>query len=181
MKLITTTYKTDEEIKEFIGIWLKEHPTYHLLVTNCQKFVAELAEFLSEDGSFRLTMPAAGTTAYAVGPGAHTIGLNGTHVAVATSGKVSAGSFVAVEAEGPNCAAIAGNLRNSAYAGAMAKVSLFRVETQVGIARVRIEPNLDTGVGIIDGNLEVKLLGLGFSVGSNGLGLSNGLFAVNIG
>ena len=181
LRLVTTTFKLEKEIHEFNQGWLQNNPDYHMLASNCQKYATEVAKFLSEDGCFRLLIPEGGTIAYAAGPGAYTIGTDGTHVAVASTGKASAGDVIFVEVEGPNAGVAAGNGNNEAYVGAMAKAALARVEARLGPARLRFEPNVDTGVGIIDGNLEIKLLGIGFSVGSNGIGISTFFGGINVG
>ena len=58
------------------------------------------------------------------------------------------------------------------------------MEAKVGIfgARVgaRIEPNINTGAGLRQGNLQVKVLGFGGAIGKDGLGLSTPLGGVSL-
>ena len=57
--------------------------------------------------------------------------------------------------------------------GAWANVSLFRVEVTVGLVAAHIDLNIDTGIGILGGNLDVHVLGFGFRVGADGLSIDS--------
>ena len=98
---------------------------------------------------------------------------SGYNEARATTGKAGAQwTVLGVEAEGPNAQAGANWDPTRGNAGAFANAALGRAELQVlrgtplGFV-ASIEPNLNTGIGLRDGKLEVKVLGFGFS--SSGL------------
>ena len=95
----------------------------------------------------------------------------------ATTGKVGAQwTVLGVEAEGPNAGASANWEPSKGNAGVFADAALGRAELQIlrttphGVV-VSIEPNLNTGIGLRDRKLEVKVLGFGLSLGTNGGGL----------
>ena len=44
-----------------------------------------------------------------------------------------------------------------------------------------MEPNLNTGIGVRDGNLNVKILGFGFSIGEKGAGAHTPLGGAGVG
>ena len=90
----------------------------------------------------------------------------------ATTGKTGAQwTVLCVEAEGPNAKAGANWEPTKGFAGAFADAALGRAELHILGVVVSIEPNLNTGIGLRDRQLEVKVLGFGFSLGSNGVGL----------
>ena len=100
----------------------------------------------------------------------------GYHEARATTGKAGAQwTVLGVEAEGPNAKAGANWDPTKGNAGAFADASLGRAELQIlrgtplGVV-ASIEPNLNTGIGLKNGKLEVKVLGFGLTLGSNGGG-----------
>jgi hypothetical protein len=80
-------------------------------------------------------------------------------------------------ARGPSAeaAAVAG-----AGFGAWAGASLGRAEVNLGpVVGIHVEPNLNTGVGVRDGNLDVHVLGFGARVGADGLEINTPLGGVN--
>jgi hypothetical protein len=57
---------------------------------------------------------------------------------------------------------------------------LGRAEVSLGpLVGVHVEPNLNTGVGVRDGNLDVHLLGAGVRVGADGLEINTPLGGVS--
>ena len=98
---------------------------------------------------------------------------SGYNEARATTGKAGAQwTVLGVEAEGPNAQAGANWDPTRGNAGAFAEAALGRAELQIlrgtplGVV-ASIELNLNTGIGIRDGKLEIKVLGFGLS--SNGI------------
>ena len=84
----------------------------------------------------------------------------------ATTGKAGAQwKIVGVEAEGPNAGAGVNWDPSHGNAGAFAEAALGRAEAQVGPVGARLEPNLNTGAGFRDGQLQVKALGFGVTTG----------------
>ena len=55
--------------------------------------------------------------------------------------------------------------------GAWASASLFRGEVTVGLFAGHLDLNINTGVGVLGGNLDVHVLGFGFRIGADGLSL----------
>ena len=65
-------------------------------------------------------------------------------------------------------------------AGAFAEASIGRAELQVGPVGARLEPNLNTGVGLRDGALQAKAFGFGVSAGK-GFGIHTPLGSIGFG
>ena len=153
-----TTYKTDQEILDFNRRWISEKPTYDLLSENCQKYALDLIQYLV-GGSFRMEIPFSSENAWGDGPGSHALSRDGYHQARATTGKAGAQyKVLAVEAEGPS----AGAEYDGWYASAEA--SLGRAEGQVLGVGVRLEPNLNTGIGVTGGQIKAKVAGFGVTI-----------------
>eukprot|EP00112_Aurelia_sp_Birch-Aquarium-sp1_P022169 Seg6152.1 transcript_id=Seg6152.1/GoldUCD/mRNA.D3Y31 product="hypothetical protein" protein_id=Seg6152.1/GoldUCD/D3Y31 len=170
--LAGATKKSDTEILEFNQNWVREHPDYNALTDNCQTYTLDFVQFLI-GGSFVLPIPQAGDCKWANGPNAHAIETEHFAQAKATTGKAGAqwGVFAA-EAEGPMAAASVSDDFKSGNFGAFAEASIGRAEGKVGPARLRLEPNLNTGIGAKDGQAQVKVLGFGSSIGKKGFGIS---------
>ena len=81
---------------------------------------------------------------------------------------------VAVEAEGPS----AGFECSEFYVGGEA--SLVRVEGQVMGVGARLEPNLNTGIGVTGGQVKAKAVGFGVTVGK-GLAIHTPLGSLGVG
>ena len=77
---------------------------------------------------------------------------------------------------GPSAQASAGF---GAWAGGLG-ASLVRAEANLGpVGGVHLEPNLNTGAGVRDGNLDVHLLGFGTRIGAHGLEINTPIGGVN--
>ena len=61
------------------------------------------------------------------------------------------------------------------------EASLFRIEAKLWALRVRIEPNIHSGIGLRDGQVQVKLAGFGLSFGNYGIGVSTPLGGIGSG
>ena len=179
--LAGATKKTDKEILKFNKKWIKKNPVYDALTDNCQTYALEFVEFLI-GGSFVLPIPQAGDCGWADGPGRHAISPEKFAQAKSTTGKVGAQwGVLAPEAEGPMGSASVATDPESGNLGAFAEASLGRVEGKVGPARARLELNVNTGIGMKDGQGQLKLLGIGYSVGTKGLGISTPLGSLGFG
>eukprot|EP00116_Pleurobrachia_bachei_P011281 sb/3471543/ len=101
----------------------------------------------------------------------------------ATTGKAGAQwKSLGAEAEGPSAAATASlDIKNGNF-GAFSEASVGRAEVKgpLGV-RARLDPNLDTGIGLQSGQLKAKLFGFGFSVGGGGIGISTPLGGLGLG
>jgi len=104
------------------------------------------------------------------GPGADAVSDGNTALARATVGRVDGQlGFVAVGAEGPNAGAQARLGNGEAYAGVQA--SLVCAELKDGPLAIRFEPNVNTGAGVRNGNVEGSLVGFGGAIGKDGVSI----------
>merc|ERR1712136_569676 len=123
-------------------------------------------------------MGEAGVDAWADGPNGSKIDAKDCAFARATMGKAGfQGTFYGGEVEGPSAAA--GAYGGSGSYGMSSEASLGRVEGNVGFVAARIEPNVNTGVGIRDETVEANFLGFGFQIGRRGLGINTPLGGLN--
>jgi hypothetical protein len=182
-EIVGETTKSDDEIYAFINRWLSRHPYYDALAHNCQMFAYELVVFLTDGGNFRLphsfdsavTPPGLANSRQ---PDAFAVVEDGIAIAHAGTGEIrdSIGPVGAMY-RGPSCelAAVAGP-GLGAWVGAS---PLGRAELNWGpVAGVHVEPNLNTGVGVRDGNLDVHLFGFGGRFGADGLEVNTPLGGV---
>lgn len=174
--LVGTTNKSQAQIDQFINRWLREHPKYDWFTANCQCFSKDFVDFLC-DGRAELPMMESGIRGRGVGPNAWSANGDGVALARATTGRSETQHGLArAAAEGPAAGAKA-VCGNDGF-GAFAKASVGRAEAALGPVGVHVEPNINTGVGVHGGNLEASVLGLGFQVGQDGLGLNTPLGGV---
>lgn len=158
------TSKTDEEIQAFIERW-NEHGggarEYNLVTNSCQTFAVKLVHFLC-GGSGKL--PQAAGVQFAA---------DSEHfVASAGFGEVAAVSYggakVALAAPNASVHEIRGQ-------GGFIQAEAFKAEagtdTALGRVGAHISPNLNTGGGVRNGNLEATFLGTGARVGRDGIGI----------
>ena len=180
-ELVGETDATNDEIEEWIGRWLGRYPDYETLTANCQKFAYEFMEWLT-DGNFTCShrFNAADTTVDDIKKGVRSFcrAEDGNAVARVTTtearksyayGSVSARSVHA------QAQAVAGP-----GLGAWADASAFKAEASLGnVVGVHLEPNVNTGVGVRNGNVDVHLLGFGGKIGADGIELNTPLGGVN--
>jgi hypothetical protein len=171
-EIVGETTKSDEEIDDFIDGWLAHNPRYDVLKDNCQKFAYAFVVFLTNGVNFRLPHRFdAAVTNGTLGMGYDAFAVNQDGIAIARIGSGEwRGSLgpVNVINRGPSyeAAAVAGP-----GLGAWVGVSpVGRKELSLGpVAGIHVEPNLNTGLGVRDGNVDVHLLGFGARVGADGL------------
>ena len=182
-EIVGETNKSDSEIDRFIEEWLNCNTHYGLLEDNCQKFAYEFVCFLTNGVNFRLPHRFdAALSAQGLSLDADSFAIAEDGIAIARIGtgetRASAGYFNAMY-RGPSyeASAVAG-----AGLGAWAGASpLGRAEVNLGpVAGVHLEPNLNTGLGVRDGNLDVHLLGFGTRIGADGLEVNTPLGGVNL-
>ena len=170
------TYKTSDEILAFNWEWIERNPKYGAMSYNCQKYAQDFIQFLV-GGSYKMEMPLFSASAYALGPGSHALSQDGYSQARGTTGRVGAQfGYFGTEVEGPSGGVGVGI--DDPYVGVEA--SLARVEGQVGPAVVRLEPNLNTAIGVQGGQLKVKVAGFGFTI-RRGLGIHTPLGSFGFG
>ena len=161
LTLSGVTSRTDEEILDFTRNWNRRYQKYNLLSTNCQKFARDLVEFLI-GGSYQppCPLPQASVGSWQCNSGHFKAKSKhiGFKVSKWSSGKGGAiwGVF-GVEAEGPKVAKGLFSRHHFGNLGPLAEASLFRLEAKCLPIRFRLEPNLNSGIGLKDGQLQVNL------------------------
>jgi hypothetical protein len=177
-----TTTKTDQDIAAFNAKWREQFPEYNLLTANCQKYARDLAEFLV-GGSYEppCPLPEAGTGSWRCPGGSHVWEEDSFKQCKKTSGKVGGiwGIF-GFEAEGPKWLHVNFGKTTNGNWGHFVEAALFRLEVKM-VVRLRLEPNLHTGLGHRDRQLQARILGFGLAIGNNGVGVSTPLGGLGIG
>jgi len=185
LTLTGVTMRTDEDIHEFNKLWNSKYEKYKLLSTNCQKFARDLVEYLV-GGSYQppCPLPQATMGSWQCKKGhfeaeSTSVGFRVSKWSTGKAGVVF-GVF-GVEVEGPKLTKGIFTKPHFGNFGPFAEASLFRMEAKIVPLRVRFEPNLNSGVGMKDGQGQVRIGGFGLSLGSNGLGFSTPLGGIGLG
>lgn len=158
------TSKTDTEIAAWIERWNSNGKPYCLLTNSCQTFATDLVHYLCAG---------AGRLPHSAGVQYHADSncLN----AAAGIGEVFCTSKGSAKAaiSGPNVGVLSTNQ------GLFTQAEIAHVgvaaDTRVGRLSAYWSPNLNTGVGIRDGNAEVTVLGWGAKVGKDGIEVRSSL------
>jgi len=142
-------------------------------VSTEQKVISNIVNIL------RFSFSNLGVHSWADGPNGSAIDGRSGAFASATTGKAGVQfTWYGGEVEEPSAAA--GVLAGDGGYGAFTEASLGRVEGNMVFASARLEPNLNTGVGVRDGTFELNVLGFGFQVGRRGIGINTALGGVNL-
>ena len=170
-EIVGKTRKTDAQIEDFIILYQRKYPDYHLLTTNCQQFAIQLIRFLTVD-LYRLKhLPDAADNVRNIRGHAIAMAHNGQAFAschaVKMDGTVGPLSgeltFLSADAE-----AIAGP-----GLGAWVNAELFKAEADLGpVVGGHLGLNVKTGAGVRGGNLDVHLLGFGGKIGADGVAVN---------
>ena len=181
-EIVGQTSKSDGEIDRFIENWLKQNPRYYVFADNCQKFAYEFIVFLTDGVNFRLphrfdaALTAKGLSmkedSFVINEGGNAIARIGTGETRASAGYFNAmyrgPAYEAQAVAGPGV---------GAWVGAS---PVGRAEVNLGsLGGIHLEPNLNTGLGLRDGNLDVHLAGFGVRAGADGLEVNTPLGGVN--
>ena len=172
------TSKTDREIDRFNNDWLSRNTTYNLIGENCQKHAIEFIQWLT-NGRYRLShLPDGGdvdvdlvdnTIAYAEDDHAfahaHAFKAHGSYGVLSTG-------VTALSVDVEIAAADSG-------VGAWVNASLIDAEATIGPVGVHAGPNINTGVGVRQGNLDVHILGFGGKIGTDGVSVDTPLGGAN--
>lgn len=172
--LVGETYKTDSEIEVFISFWLNEYPLYNVFSTNCQCFAYEFVYFLTNGVNFRLPYRLDASVlksvlvwqtnfCYVVESGVRL-----ARLVMGGEARGSVGHFHALY-RAPYAETV--TIRRGISLGGWCNLSpLGRAELNVGtLVGVHVEPNVNTGIGLRDGNVDVHLIGYGVRVGADGV------------
>lgn len=168
--VIGSTTRTQDEINAFCEDWTEKHPTYSYFTINCQTFAHNFVEFLCGDNHAPLPPMEAGKKTRAVGchfwPSIRSGGVVAKGGAIGRV-EVQHGPLKAAAA-GPAGSATAVSPKGKGLFGGY-KASLFEAEAGIHrVASIRIRPNVDSEIGVKDGQFHLSLLGLGFSIGIRG-------------
>jgi hypothetical protein len=181
-EIVGQTTKSDSDIDSFIDEWLSRNARYEFLLDNCQKFAYDFILFLTDGSNFRLphrfdavlsakdlSTTADGFPIAEDGIAIARIGMGETRASAGYSNSMHRGpSFEASAVAGAGL---------GAWAGAS---PLGRANVNLGpVLGAHLEPNLNTGLGVRDGNLDVHLLGFGARVGADGREVNTPMGGVN--
>jgi len=177
---VGTTYKDDEDISNFNDKWLKWHPKYDFMSTNCQLYAQDLVVFCCGGSvvwpnemrvqSSAPTQHCSDAVVYARKKGKESV------TAGARLGEMKFNSGIwGARVAGPKISAEAGSCDTL---GAFVDLEHSRFEANVGCVKGALAPNINTGFGIRDGNAEATLLGTGIALGEDGFKVKTPLFEV---
>lgn len=158
------TKKMDQEIALYIAWWNKEGGgalKYDLLGNSCQTFGMHFGSWLT-DGQGKLPNQGGASVSTYAGGFSATAGMG--EVACASAG----GAKMAVSGPAAGVQGIKGH-------GAFIQAEMFKAEagtdTPLGHVGVQYGPNINTGIGMRNGNAEASILGFGGKVGKDGVGV----------
>ena len=178
-EIVGKTRKTDTQIEDVIAEYESENPNYHLLTTNCQQFAVQFIRWLTDDVYRLKHLPDAAENTRSVGGNTISVAHNGQVYIAAhctkfdgTVGPLSGElTFLSVEAEaitGPGL-------------GAWADLEILKMEADLGpLVGGWLGLNVNTGVGVRGGNLDVHLLGFGGKIGADGLAIDTPVGGVRV-
>lgn len=168
-KRVGTTKWTDEDIWRFSESWIINHKRYNFLLANCQMYATDLAHAATNGKCDMPPMQSSGR-GRVKNPAFFTHNTEGEASFQLRGGEIE--SHI-----GPARAAAAapkakGSVMNGdGNVGAFMELDLGSAEVGAGPVKVRARPNVDTGVGFRDGNVEASFLGLGFKAGKGSIGI----------
>lgn len=175
--LVGATCKSEAEIVDFVSRYEIRHPEYCSISINCQKFAVEFIDWLTAGNYDITTMSSAGLGVHLCVATAFAGSTDSESRATCRLGHVAAeGTVISGKAEGPGV-----NAQYCTRKGAFLDMEACRVEASVGgVVGAAFCPNVSTGAGIRNGNLQAKLFGLGGGIGHDGLQLSTPLFELKL-
>ena len=174
------TTKSDEEIDDFISKWLSQNPEYGVYEANCQKFAIEFIAWLTDDNYNIKTAFDAGKVRNISNSLTHAVDRNGTAYACASLGE-ERHAIGPLSAVGRLPTAQAGVSNGTEGLYAFAEASAIRIESNYGnVVGAHVDVNVNTGLGIRNGNAEAHLLGFGGRVGTDGVEVNTPLGGVRI-
>jgi len=173
------TYKDHEDITNFNDRWMKKHPKYNFMWGNCQIYARELVIWccgvnVAWPPNFNIESSA---PTGRVGQNTHFIKDSGS-IKASVGHLTLDGNIGPVRGlvAGPKAAFEAYNDGNNL--GVFADVEAYRAEADIGIASAAYAPNVSTGVGVRNGNVEASFLGFGMGVGEDGFKVKTPLVEV---
>ena len=182
-ELAGETDKTDDQIDQWIESWIRAHPDYGLTAANCQKFAWEFMDWLT-DGNFICPhkFDAADYKGLVDNFGVHTFARaeDGNAIARFSLGKTGREMSGGIISAGGRFTEAKVQAVAGPGLGVWADASLCRLEGSIGnIVGMHIDPNVNTGAGIRNGNLDVHVLGFGGSIGADGVSWDSPLGGVS--
>ena len=180
-ELVGETDATDEEINDWIEKWLDRNPDYETLSVNCQKFAYEFMAWLT-DGNFICShrFNAADSKYGDVKKGIRSFARKEDGNAIARLSTTEARASLAYGSASARSIHFQAQAVAGPGLGAWVDASGFKLEASFGNALgAHFEPNVNTGAGIRNGNLDVHLAGFGGKIGADGIELDTPLGGVN--
>ena len=170
------TVKTDDEIEIFIKRWLQRNYYYQFATNNCQKFGLQFIKWLT-DGKYLVkkigdaatsTNPLLTNIDVSIDNVHQTLQARGRQIRVPLGPVMVRARGIYFESDMRHVLSFDG----PGY-GYWKEASLSRAELAFpGFVSIYIDFNINTGFGIRDGNFEFYFLGVGFSIGTDGLQIS---------
>lgn len=177
-EIVGKTSKYDGQIDEWIDAWLDKYQQYDFTEENCQKFACEFVRWLT-DGIFtiphRMDSPFTSCDYDDGCVGGFATAEDGNAIARYGVGELGRLGLLSVRGASAQAQAVAGP-----GLGAFGDASFGRVEFSAGnIAGIHLEPNVNTGIGARNGNIEAHVLGFGGKVGADGIEINTPLGGAN--
>ena len=182
-EIVGVTRKTDDEIDKWNEAWLLRNPEYNVMSDNCQKYCIELMIWLT-DNNYRCEHRA--NAAVLETADRKMFAVDGFATAKGGNAIASFGVARTTLNGGPaSVAATLGQINLQAVmgpgVGLFADASLARLEASFGnIVGLHADLNVNTGVGIRNGNVDAHLLGFGGKIGADGVEINTPVGGVNL-
>lgn len=171
--------KSDAQIRTFCKQWIDQHPTYNVITSNCQMFATDLA-YWACDGACDMPPMESGDASINQKGGGFAVSTPGAAKAHISTGHVEGRvNWLSGSLDGPRAGVDA--RAGEQGLGAFADASWARAEGRAGIVGAHLDLNVNTGVGMRNGNAEASLLGFGIKAGANGLCLNTPLGGLSFG
>ena len=179
-ELVGETDKNENQIEQWIKKWLCTNVKYDLFDDNCQKFALEFIEYLTDGNSMVSLRPDSALQGRAAGSRTFVCADDGNAIAAVESGRVE-GSLGYMNARMAGPAAKIQSVDGPGY-GTFGEAHLGRVEVSLGrLAGAHFSPNVNTGLGVRNGNAELHVLGFGGKIGADGVQVNTPLGGANAG
>ncbi len=180
-EIVGETLKTDEAIDQFITCWLIDNPRYDILSDNCQAFAYSVIYFLTDGVNIRLPHrfdAARLHSSFVWQTGFWSVQSEGMSVTRLGTGETRASvGYIHFLYKGPSMELTIAK-RRGAWIGTS---PLGRVELNMGpLVGVHVEPNVHTGLGINNGNIDAHLLGCGLRAGVDGVEVNTSLGGISL-
>ena len=180
-EIVGTTDKTDIEISCWYEQWVSKNPDYHLLKDNCQKFAFDCMVWLTKNNyKFDHRVDAGNiNTGQFWASGGFAVAQKGNAIAAIVLGqfhysnyllnaKIKVGQFSGQVVAGPG-------------AGVFVDTTVVDLSVSFGnVIGIHTGLNVNTGIGIRNGDAELHLLGFGGKIGVDGVEFNTPIGGLNM-